>query len=69
MKILGTYIPRVNFNRSIKYFLPRLYLEPRHKNLQKLQKCHRVFLCLVCTGTKVYSALSKVQTTLVELYH
>jgi len=37
--------------------MPRLSIEPRHKLLQILQKCHLVFICLICVWTKAYRTL------------
>jgi len=33
------------------------YVQPMHKSSKKLQKCHRVFIYLVCAWTGAYWAL------------
>jgi len=46
-------------------FMPRFYVQPRHKSSRKLQKCYHVFICLVCAWTDAYWTLEKVHSALV----
>jgi len=46
-----------------------LFGELRHKSCFKSQKCHRVFIYLVCARTETYKAPSKHESALVHIYY